>query len=112
MKKSYADICLERANKATEGPWEVVSDLPSWAVASFKGQTDVVSTKNRAYRAPHPNYGCELYDAEFIAHSRTDIVELANRLKRAIAYLRRLEPPRGTADPTVADELERPLVGK
>ena len=88
MKKTYADECLERAEKATEGPWTATSDWEAWAVASLNAHTDVVGTLSRAYRIPSRKHlGCELRDADFIANARTDVPELARRLKRAIDLL-------------------------
>jgi hypothetical protein len=81
--KTYADQCLERAEKATEGPWSPLSDL-------------IV--------------GC-MDDSEFIAHARTDVTELARRLKEACDYLR-LDCEVSGRDHllncfcTIADELE------
>ncbi len=110
-KKTYADICLERAERATEGPWDVTSDLPSWAVASLKAQTDVVGTLNRAYRIPfRKNLGCELNDAEFIAHARTDVPELARRLTEACRILRLTSHNKGFSGlKDLADELEKDI---
>lgn len=81
--KTYADTCLERAEKATEGPWhtghlsEVRFDHAD--IDSATGETiaeDVFGTYNRV----------------FIAHSRTDVPELARRLKVACELLRDIEP--------------------
>lgn len=58
--KTYADECLERAEKATEGPWK-------------SGVT----------------YHHE-QNAKFIAHARTDVPELARRLKKACETIREL----------------------
>jgi hypothetical protein len=80
MNKTYADQCLERAEKATEAPW-------------------------RSYDIFGPDYG-EVYgpnvateklilgsaaDAEFIAHARTDVPELASRLNYVCAILSQIE---------------------
>lgn len=80
MSKSYADECLERAEKATPGPW-------SWDTVFQYDQTlrimkgirdDVFISADGPVKA----------DAEFIAHARTDVVELANRLKKACDAMR------------------------
>jgi hypothetical protein len=91
-KKTFADICIDRSERATDGPWEAISDLPSWAVASLSAQTDVVSTVNRKYRVPYrTNLGCDINDADFIAQARTDVPELARRLQKAINKLREVD---------------------
>jgi len=108
VKKTYADECLERAEKATEGPWFLVSDLPTYGVAAHPHLNDPVITKNRLYRVPtRTNFGCSEEDAEFIAHAREDVPELARRLKMACEQLRRAERDtweRKYGD--LADELE------
>lgn len=72
-----------RLNAATPGPWAPISDMPSWAVASFNAQTDVVTTRNRQYRSPGvTNYGCRLHDADFIAAAPTDIAALLAEVRR------------------------------
>lgn len=70
MTKTYADMCLERASKATEGPWGTVTYDGLNVIAKNNG---LVCEVNRQF----------IPNARFIAHSRTDVVELATRLKRA-----------------------------
>ncbi len=74
--KTYADQCLERAEKATKGPW----------------------------KAGH-SYHFEK-NAEFIAHSRTDVPELARRLKKACDLLGALKCGHYDTE-WLADELEK-----
>ncbi len=110
--KSYADICLERASKATEGPWSTLQEEHEVHAISF---TDAAGDPlHIAQWIP------QVENAEFIAHSRTDVVELANRLKRACEFLRMrrkqlmLTSQPGTAltYKELADELEAPLEGE
>lgn len=89
MKKTYADQCLERAEKATEGPWEC---LPYGDGTNFlKWQV-----KDSNYYRAATAIGRET--AEFIAHARTDVPELARRLKEACTILNSIGIP--------TDELE------
>jgi hypothetical protein len=99
MKKTYADICLERAEKATEEPWLVKHHR------SFGNlfRLDNPQTANQFVSQYEPN-------REFIAHSRTDVPELSRRLKKACEALREAEGRlHGYTDKTfgdLADELE------
>lgn len=71
-KPTYADECLARASRATPGPWKangnevkpIFCDCCAWCSET----------------------------AEFIAHARTDVVELAKRLKKACDELRAAIP--------------------
>ncbi len=73
--KTYAQICLDRADKATPGPWEAPEDIfPLIYCDNFQG-------------AIAAGYDTE-ENRQFIAHSRTDVVELAKRLEKAIVALR------------------------
>lgn len=65
--KSYADLCIERAEKASEGPWETNG-------ATVNGM-----------------YCLNIPDADFIAHSRTDVPELARRLQAVCKFLKKLD---------------------
>jgi hypothetical protein len=84
MTKSYADTCLERAEKASPGCWDKEPRNSNYS-------TQVVIKKGRL--AVANCYTTE--DIEFIAHARTDVETLARRLKRACERLRdyRLEAP-------------------
>lgn len=81
MKPTYPDTCLERAAKATKGPWwletEALSDMfiAHGSKTDLSAQFDVLESYDKD-------------DFDFIAHSRTDVVELARRLKRACEELR------------------------
>jgi hypothetical protein len=71
MTRTYADICLESAEKATNGPWIEKND---WYIEK-----------------PNGIRLAEAYDVrniQFIAHARTDVPELSRRLKRACDALR------------------------
>ncbi len=86
MKKTYADKCLERAEKATEGPWTVIDDEYGLRIPEVKGICEgCVGWLKPAYEE----------EAEFIAHSRTDVPELARRLKAAIDLLKDFENTKG-----------------
>lgn len=75
---SYADQCLQRAEKATEGPW-TCSDIGSIHSPSGKPiQTGGPECESETCYA----------NALHIAHGRTDVPELARRLKEAIEALR------------------------
>ena len=75
--KTYAQQCLERAEKATPGPWHIGHMNESYPFA------DVDDSEGMSI-------GEEIHldSATFIAHSRTDVVELAKRLERAINIVR------------------------
>jgi len=66
--KTYAQQCLERAEKATPGPWHI----------GHMNESEGMSIGEEIH----------LDSATFIAHSRTDVVELAKRLERAINIVR------------------------
>ncbi len=74
---TYADECLERADKATPGPWhtghisERFSDEADIEGRNLECIADEVRDDNR----------------RFIIHARTDVPELARRLKKAIDEL-------------------------
>jgi hypothetical protein len=91
MKKTYADVCLERAEKATEGPFIVIPKddrCSRYMVSRIPGEKSVEMVEQG-----HPFFigHClsETSDeearanAELFAHSRTDVPELARRLKKA-----------------------------
>lgn len=78
-KRNYITECLERAEKATEGPW---------AINHKYGQ--VWAPKSQLFISTETKITDTDYDDEviFIAHARTDVPELARRLKKACEYLR------------------------
>lgn len=115
MTKTYADTCLERASKATEGPWV-------WATLRQSGQWTYCPALITAADPIRDVIEADSYtlsllvtDAEFIAHSRTDVPELARRLNRACETLRAMHfknlSPNSRFD-VLADELEAPLEEK
>lgn len=71
-KSTYAEACLERAEKATEGPWHRV------AANVEKSKHGHITT---TWTFPD--------NAEFIAHARTDVPELARRLDSACDAIRK-----------------------
>jgi hypothetical protein len=91
MKQSYPDICLERAEKATEGPWKL-----NWGNSCI---TDSTNSESIIF-----DENCRKPDAEFIAAARTDVPELVRRLKKACVMLNQIGIP--------TDELEAPLEKK
>ena len=97
-KKTYADRCLERAEKAPEGPWVYDKGVIFTKTNPFFLQT---LTRER------PGDPWEMNEASyFIANARQDVPELVRRLKKACAYLRKSSY---TNLRDVADELETPL---
>lgn len=90
---TFAEECLERAEKATPGEWR---HIPGDSYCAFP---HVVCGPNKTLVfEDHSDHECadkhcdkgwtpDESDAEFIAHSRTDVVELAKRLQRACAAL-------------------------
>lgn len=110
--KSYADICLERASRSTEGPWKY--DYGNWEVECDNFESDsyrdevcsVGSVRDGINGRTNPINPTD--DAEFIAHARTDVPELARRLKWACNYLRTCPESVDNLDmKDLADELER-----
>jgi hypothetical protein len=101
MKKTYADICIERADKASKEPWKQYQngDAP-WpdGIQDRDGNEVIGSTIS------YEQTGVYLKEnAEFIAKARSDVPELARRLKRAVNYMRKLNDP---VCNKIADELE------
>lgn len=76
MKKSFADICLEKSDKATPSPWRYngIENPRIDSVTGFNSYmiVDLLSPRN----------------AEFIAFSREALPEVARRLQVAIDTLR------------------------
>ena len=110
VKKTYLDECLERASKATEGPWEDhnwdMMERPHVVAHSLWNGKDSCNG--------HFDVPCTPENTEFIAHARTDVPELAKRLKKASHFL--LDYIRGPCPRSVeiefielAKELEAPI---
>jgi hypothetical protein len=102
-KKTYADECLERAEKATIGPW--IYDLGNGEVETSEHRVTICNRAGNLERKQdvEHRYGDEIPlevikllqadnndDMEFIAHARTDVPELARRLNEAIRLLKQL----------------------
>lgn len=110
--KTYADKCLARAEKATKGAWtdgfhigEVeTSYQPDCCEDTVCGRIAILNSSGLC----RPSHQDE-YDAEFIACARTDVPELANRLKRAIQAIKDLSLEHGDPCDGIIDELEKPL---
>jgi hypothetical protein len=83
MTKSYADICIERAEKATEGPW-VRYHYAAWDGIEGANRKDICCMSNSDWEADGPIAD----NIQFIAHAREDVPELAKRLKKCIARIR------------------------
>lgn len=78
--KTYADACLERAEKATPGPWKTDPDCSVYSKTEMWDSIDQPSISamivGRTVFDTH--YGTrQLNDCDFIAHARTDVPELA-----------------------------------
>lgn len=113
MGKTYADLCLERAAKATEGPWkyQFVDDCMGMARSLSCNNEDV--DVDSEFWIWEQLYGGDdtrdsvkltLETAQFIVHSRSDVPELARRLKKACDFLRYVDGT--TIVIKFADELE------
>jgi hypothetical protein len=87
MTKSYADQCLERAEKATEGPFygrieEIyVGAYRKTVWAIYRGSWERDGYQNKAPIAWFENHG------DAISFLRTDVPELARRLKKACEFI-------------------------
>lgn len=112
MGLNYIDDCLERAQKATPGPWQQFSNTVEGTSCNYiESDRGWVTTVFTGFK-----------NADFIAHARTDVEELAKRLKKAIEACRteaKLEAatagpfgPFGEKWNKLADELEAPLEAK
>lgn len=95
--KSYIDECLERAEKATLGPW--VGD--EFEMVATKAPVLIKGNKRLVWA---DDYHMNEWDAEFIKHARTDVPELCNRLKTAIEELKNVR-----VHPYIIEKLEAPL---
>lgn len=96
---TYADECLERAEKATYGPW-----------VSVTCSNNLMAIRDAGGLYVHSGYFNFITDAEFTAAARTDVPELARRLKKACELLRQfMMDEHSTRDYSEVDELEAPL---
>ncbi len=108
--KTYADECLERAEKANKWP-PIVSSYN--AEKEYDHYIPEILT---GYESDYKH----LADAEFIAHSRTDVPELARRLNRLIKEVKYLNELLVSIDVKdqydvlndLVNELEAPLENK
>lgn len=92
-KKTYAEVCIERAKLANEGPWTAAACGDDYRkVVGGSGWAIVIDVSPM--------------DADFIAASRTDVPELAKRLQRACDELRTYSKYVYGIDSMLADELE------
>lgn len=90
MIKTFTQQVLERAEKATPGPWTPeygVSMRSAWSIENPMRRVALYldGTKNIALDEETSEVEENL---EFIAHSRTDLVEACKRLERAIEELK------------------------
>lgn len=100
-KVSFADICIERAEKATQGPW--VSEWDSLAIKNVRASDQTII---------HSGFPT---NSDFVANARTDVPELARRLKLAVKCLRQwaeMSPELKNDYLTLANDLESPLGDK
>jgi hypothetical protein len=104
MKQTYPDLCLERASKASEGPWEFRATKQSQDVDEGYFSYVRLSGKN-GDRVLMADAGL-ISDLEFIVQARTDIEELGKRLKRACDALREAGCQGCDGYDGIADELE------
>lgn len=109
QNKSYADQCLDRAEKATEGPWEAQVSLSIQTEKEMeKKRNRVASVRGITVWGKYSAISCK-DEAEFIAHARTDVPELARRLKKACEIIKELKFHDRNFIAKVIDELEAPL---
>lgn len=90
--KTYAEVCIERAEKATEGPWHI-----GYVHEDETADIDGPNLEPIAEEVMPEN-------CSFIVNARKDVPELARRLKAACEYLRAIDYRIGKI--CVADELE------
>lgn len=84
--KTYIDEVIERASKATPGKWEDI--YPNVDDGDIRVQVYHANKRNVVHDSDSVAWKLKETDARFIAHARTDVVILAERLKRVIKYLR------------------------
>jgi hypothetical protein len=95
---------LKRAEAATKGPWTNFDDS-DYVDSTTVFQYDEFTETNVDIIA-----GCKrVWDAEFIAHARTDVVDLIAEVERLQGNLRTIE--RLTECPTTKDFAKRSLGG-
>lgn len=106
MKKyTYADLCLDIAEKATQSPWEP-------CIGS--GNSEMTALSHQEQEGSGTEFVCDFlpdwalgqsprkeHNMWFVMQSRLMVPELANRLKRAIEALREVD-----GYGKLADELE------
>ena len=81
-KKTYAQTCIELAEKATPGPWKTYCD---------DGIQDAKNDDVVGYSIPYKQLGMQTVgNTEFIAASRQTVPELAKRLEKACILLREI----------------------
>lgn len=99
MTENTPDLAAikERAGRATEGPWVVEVDQTDSTVFAVRGEY-VGTCPDCGVRG-----GYRVADAEFIAHARTDVVELADEVESL-----RLR----VGDLLVASDFDREQLGK
>lgn len=108
---NYIDEVLARAEKATPGPWFYAYEYTSIVTRGPQlGATGCCTSEGPGWFSIDLDGDClggeSSANAGFIAHARTDVPELARRLKRAIREMRL------SIDEElyrIADELEAPL---
>ncbi len=103
---SFAKRCLERAEKASPGPWRIGHMNEVYPFADVDDANGVSIAEE-----------VSMNDAVFIAHSRVLVVELAMRLEKACKALRDCEVTEDNngfarsyhPHRALADELERTI---
>lgn len=103
--KTYIEQVLERAEAATEGPWSVGESRPHIILPSNNPDEYALAVCEKWRRTSREDYPIEA-NALFIAHARTDVPELALRLKKAIEALRYMDDTFGVIKVFI-QELER-----
>ena len=85
MTETYADICLERADKATKGPWEAERIYHNDGSINYEinDRYQLVAFREQNFEEPIR----AKFNADFYAHASTDVPELAIRLKIVCAAL-------------------------
>lgn len=107
---NYIEECLDRAEKATEGPWEAQVSLSIQTEKEMeKKRNRVASVRGITVWGKYSAISCK-DEAEFIAHSRTDVPELCRRLKKACEWLRKVQAGQTLWNfDKIAEELEATL---
>lgn len=116
-RRTFADQCLDRAETATEGPWSTGVNKPWIVLPAVNMDEYAIAACDRFRNNNELDYPRE-DNAQFIAHARTDVPELARRLKRACTLLRiiheacRLDRAAQREVLAVLNELEAPTEEK